>query len=535
MSEFIHYLTFPYLWQGVWFTLALAVMGFTGGAVLGLLLTFMQSTRFGVLTVLARTYTTLYRGTPLVLQLVFVFTVLPRAGITFSPIIAGGVALALNEGAFFSEIFRSAIKAIEPGQIAAGRALGMTPRMIARRVIRPQALRAIVPALGSESIAVMKNSALASVIAVPELTLRTQQLASATFDYFGIYFATAVMYLLLTGILTAIQITTEWSLDLDRGSRTTLVSKFLKRFKETGSTDPVLVAAFSTREPGDNAPADATDILDSAPHQLTHVEPPPRWFGEWVIEGYGIHKSYGENEVLKGIDLKIAAGEVIALLGPSGSGKSTLLRNVNHLDSTSQGSILVNGVPIGFDESGKELRERQVAKQRVDAAIGMVFQQFNLFSHLTVRENVAAPLRWVHGLDRDSANQRADAVLAQVGLEDRATSLPRHLSGGQQQRVGIARAIAPNPRVLLLDEPTSALDPELVSEVLQVIRRLADDDGLTMIIATHQLNFAREVADRVIFMAEGHIVEEGTADQVILSPKSPITRRFVGAMGAAEV
>jgi polar amino acid transport system permease protein len=535
MSEFIHYLTFPYLWQGVWFTLALTVMGFGGGAVLGLVLTFMQSTRFRALTALARMYTTLYRGTPLVLQLVFVFTVLPRVGITFSPIVAGGVALALNEGAFFSEIFRSAIKAIEPGQIAAGRALGMTPVAIARRVIRPQALRAIVPALGSESIAVMKNSALASVIAVPELTLRTQQLASATFDYFGIYFATAVMYLILTGILTAIQVTTEWSLDLDRGSRSPLVSKLLSRFKETGSTDPMLVAALSARDPGDNAPADATDISDGSSHRLTQVDPPPRWFGELAIEGYGIHKAYGPNEVLKGIDLKMKQGEVIALLGPSGSGKSTLLRTINHLESTNQGSILVNGVPIGFDENGNELRERLVAKQRVDAGVGMVFQQFNLFSHLTARENVAAPLRWVHGWSKEEADARADEMLAQVGLTERASALPRHLSGGQQQRVGIARAIAPHPRVLLLDEPTSALDPELVAEVLQVIRRLADGKGLTMIIATHQLNFAREVADRVIFMAEGHIVEEGPPDQVILNPQNPITRRFVGVIDAAEV
>ena len=162
----------------------------------------------------------------------------------------------------------------------------------------------------------------------------------------------------------------------------------------------------------------------------------------------------------------------------------------------------------------------------------MVFQQFNLFSHLTARENIAGPLRWVHGVPAVEANRRALELLARVGLSHRAEALPRHLSGGQQQRVAIARAIAPNPTVLLLDEPTSALDPELVSEVLEVIRRLAIEDGLTMVISTHQLRFARDVADRVVFLSGGKITEEGPAEEIFTRPRHPLTARFLKEMGA---
>jgi polar amino acid transport system permease protein len=527
MTKFFHYLTLPYLLDGVGFTLRLTAMGFAGGMVLGLLLAAMQLTRFQPLTFAARAYTTLYRGTPLILQLVFVFTVLPRVGVTFPPLIAGGVALALNEAVFFAEIFRSAVRGVDPGQTAAGRALGMTPAVLMRRVVAPQAGRASVPALGSEAVATMKNSALASIIAVPELTLRTQQLASATFDYFEIYFATAVMYLVLTGAFTLVQLVIERSVDLDRASHGSLLTRLRSLGARTTS------APADPREPG--PVADRTDVGPTATAGTTQADPPPRSFGEALIEAYGLRKSYGANEVLRGIDLNVRQGEVIALLGPSGSGKSTLLRTINHLEGLDGGSVLVGGTAIGYDERGAGLRERRIAHQRVAAGVGMVFQQFNLFHHMTARENVAGPLRWLHGMTRAEADARADEMLEQVGLTERADALPRHLSGGQQQRVGIARALAPRPRVLLLDEPTSALDPELVAEVLAVIQALARDAGLTMIIATHQLRFAREVADRVVFMAGGVVVEEGPADEVIGNPRHEATRRFVGAMDAAEV
>ncbi len=236
--------------------------------------------------------------------------------------------------------------------------------------------------------------------------------------------------------------------------------------------------------------------------------------------------------MLNGLDMTVRVGEVLALLGPSGSGKSTLLRCINHLEDWDSGTVRVGGRRLGFHDDGKPLSPRAVADERANVGVGMVFQQFNLFSHLTAKENVAGPLRWVHGMTRVDADRRADELLERVGLSHRADALPRHLSGGQQQRVAIARALAPNPSVLLLDEPTSALDPELVNEVLEVIRRLAIDDGLTMIISTHQIRFADEVADRVAFLSRGAIIEEGPAHEVLTSPRHPVTARFLSVMEA---
>jgi polar amino acid transport system permease protein len=233
--------------------------------------------------------------------------------------------------------------------------------------------------------------------------------------------------------------------------------------------------------------------------------------------------------------MTVRVGEVLALLGPSGSGKSTLLRCINHLEDWDSGTVRVGGRQLGFGDEGKPLSPRAIANERASVGVGMVFQQFNLFSHLSAKENVAGPLRWVHGMTRIDADRRAHELLERVGLSHRADALPRHLSGGQQQRVAIARALAPNPSVLLLDEPTSALDPELVNEVLEVIRRLAIDDGLTMIIATHQIRFADEVADRVAFLNGGTIIEEGPAHEVLSNPRHPVTARFLSVMEPDKV
>ncbi|MCU1577774.1 MAG: transporter permease [Leifsonia sp.] len=525
MSEFLHYLTLPYLLQGIVVTLQLTALGFGGGLLLGLLLAAMQLSRFRAISVVARIYTVIYRGTPLILQLVFVFTALPHVGIVFSPLIAGGVALAMNEATFFAEIFRSGVLGVDRGQVLAGQALGMRPDRIMRHVIAPQAGRSIIPALGNEAIAVMKNSALASIIAVPELTLRSGQLASATFAYFGIYFASGVMYLLITGAIAAIQLLLEDAVNLDRTHRPSVVSRLMPwrrpvaSLTEPDSTSPDLWAELDLLpEPGATA---ARVVRPRSDRTLIQIS--------------DLHKSYGRNEVLRGIDLDVREGEVVALLGPSGSGKSTLLRTINHLETTDAGSVLIGGERLGYRDDGRSLPEKVVAEKRAQAGVGMVFQHFNLFAHLTARENVAAPLRWVDGISSEDALERADVLLARVGLADRAEMLPRHLSGGQQQRVAIARALAANPRVLLLDEPTSALDPELVAEVLAVIRSLAHEEGLTMVIATHQLGFARDVADRVVFMAGGVVVEQGPAVEVIGSPQSPAFSRFLHAMTSVGI
>jgi polar amino acid transport system permease protein len=246
-------------------------------------------------------------------------------------------------------------------------------------------------------------------------------------------------------------------------------------------------------------------------------------------------KRYGDHVVFSELDLTVRSGEVIALLGPSGAGKSTLLRCINLLEGWDTGIVRVGGHRLGYSEDGKKLSARALARERANEGVGMVFQQFNLFSHLTALQNVAGPLRWVHGMPAAEADQRARALLERVGLAHRIDALPRHLSGGQQQRVAIARALAPRPTVLLLDEPTSALDPELVGEVLEVVRRLAVEDGLTMIISTHQLRFAKEVADRVIFLSNGTVTEEGPAQDVLTRPRHPLTARFLQVMGAETV
>jgi polar amino acid transport system ATP-binding protein len=246
-----------------------------------------------------------------------------------------------------------------------------------------------------------------------------------------------------------------------------------------------------------------------------------------MVKAEGVHKRFGRLEVLKGIDLEVQPGEVLVMLGPSGSGKSTLLRCINHLEKINAGRLSVDGELVGYRESGgklHELRENEVARKR--AEIGMVFQHFHLFPHMTALENVAlAPIR-VAKLSRDKARERARELLARVGLEDKLGTYPVALSGGQQQRVAIARALAMQPKLMLFDEPTSALDPELVGEVLDAMRRLARD-GMTMIVVTHEMGFAREVADAVVFMDDGVVVESGRPDQVLSNPQHERTRTFL--------
>ncbi len=243
-----------------------------------------------------------------------------------------------------------------------------------------------------------------------------------------------------------------------------------------------------------------------------------------------VRKSFSGTEVLKNICLQIPAGSVTVILGPSGSGKSTLLRCINHLEKLDGGTIRVGEQLIGYRQKGNqlyELKEAEVAEQR--KSIGMVFQQFNLFPHRTVLENVTEAPLLVKKEKKAVVMERAKALLTRVGLEHRIHAWPRELSGGQQQRVAIARALAMNPEVLLFDEPTSALDPELVGEVLQVMKGLTHS-GMTMVVVTHEIGFAREVADQIIFMDQGKVVESGTAQQVLDAPLHQRTRDFLATV-----
>ena len=257
------------------------------------------------------------------------------------------------------------------------------------------------------------------------------------------------------------------------------------------------------------------------------TSPAPSDGSRALVQARAVHKRFGAVEVLKGIDMEVGAGEVVCLLGSSGAGKSTFLRCINHLEPIDAGEIWVDGQPVGFRLKGEilhELSPREVARQRRE--VGMVFQRFNLFAHMTALGNIIEAPMQVLGMSRTQAMQEGRALLASVGLTDKSDVYPAQLSGGQQQRVAIARALAMKPKLMLFDEPTSALDPELVGEVLDVMRRLAAE-GMTMVVVTHEMAFARDVADTVIFMDQGVIAESGPPSQMFTAPKHPRTRQFL--------
>ncbi len=233
-----------------------------------------------------------------------------------------------------------------------------------------------------------------------------------------------------------------------------------------------------------------------------------------------LYKSFGSLEVLKDINLTVEEGEVVVLIGPSGSGKSTLLRCLNRLEESTSGEIVVDG---------NEISDKSINISKVRENIGMVFQQFNLFPHLTVKKNIMMAPVDRKKMTKAEAESRAIELLARVGLSDKADSYPHQLSGGQQQRIAIARALAMNPDIMLFDEPTSALDPEMVGEVLAIMKKLAEE-GMTMVVVTHEMGFARDVADRVLFMSDGSIIEEGTPAEIFTNPKEARTRDFLNSV-----
>lgn len=246
-----------------------------------------------------------------------------------------------------------------------------------------------------------------------------------------------------------------------------------------------------------------------------------------IIQVKNLRKSFGHQEILKGIDLSINKGEVLVVIGPSGSGKSTLLRCVNHLEVPTSGVVYFNGESIGvIEKNGKHVKRKESELDKQRSHIGMVFQSFNLFPHMTVLQNIIeAPIR-AKKMDKDKAIALAKELLAKVGLDEKADAYPRSLSGGQQQRVAIARALAMEPTVMLFDEPTSALDPELVGEVLEVMKDLARE-GMTMMVVTHEMGFAKEVGTEVVFMDHGQIVEKGKPEDVFSHPKEARTQQFL--------
>jgi polar amino acid transport system permease protein len=435
---------------------------------------------------------------------------------------------------------------VNRNQIVAAHSLGMSPVLTLRRIVMPQALRAIVPALGNNAISLLKATSLASVIAVEELTLVAQTFVSQNFLFFPVFGAAATIYLILTTVLSIGQSMLERRYSLDReASSGGVLGRFLG-FRGRSGKGSAVAPADPEPERLDGVPGTATaGTLDpelQQPEAVAAARRAPTGVaeviarqglaevtagGEDFVVCRGVRKSYGDREILRGIDLTVQPGEVVVLMGPSGSGKSTFLRLVNHLEAMDGGEILVEGKHVGYKKVGDTLKPADhLDRARADARIGFVFQHFNLFDHLPVIDNITiAPVN-VYGESPDKARETARGLLADVGLAQHADHLPHRLSGGQQQRVAIARALAITPRLMLFDEPTSALDPELVGEVLSVIRRLADA-GMTMMVVTHEVRFAREVADRVIFMDEGRVVESGPPSEVLDNPREERTRKFL--------
>lgn len=519
IKEFVSYLFSGFLWNGALVAAEITLLAMALGLVLGLALALMRLSRLRAVRALAWIYIWVMRGTPQLLQLVFIFDALPALGLRLDSMTTAVIGFGLNQAAFSAENIRGGILSVNRTQAIAASSLGMGPVLTLRRIVLPQAMRTILPSIFNDVISMLKLTSIGSIIFVSELTFRAQQVVGQNFRFFTVFAATGAIYLLMTSVIALLQAAVERRFDLDRKPAPG-VAALLRRVIGVESA-----VGRPTRASG---PAQHAEIPE--PHWIASLIAAPKAGqsrGEPLIICRNVQKSYDGREVLAGVDLTVKRGEVVVLLGPSGSGKSTFLRMINHLESVDWGEITVEGRHVGYDRVPGGLRpSRHLAKARADAGISMVFQSFNLFAHLTAVENVMeAPVR-VHGADAAEARATAQRLLAGVGLGRHADHLPHRLSGGQQQRVAIARALAVAPKVMLFDEPTSALDPELVGEVLSVIRKLAGA-GMTMIVVTHEIRFARDVADRIVFMDGGRVVEEGPPSQVIDAPREERTRRFL--------
>jgi len=510
LMEVLSYVCSGFLLDGALTAIEIAALAMVGGMILGLMLALMRLSRLAPVRGAAWCYIWFIRGTPVILQLVFLYDALPLFGIKLDSFTTAVVGFMLNEAAFSAEIIRGGILSVDRRQSLAAASFGMGRFLTLWRIILPQAMRAILPSMANQTISMIKGTSIASVIFVNELTFRSQQIVGQNFKFFTVFAAAGIIYLIMTSAVAVAQFYLERHFDPEAAHRS------------RGGAGP---ADRSVRDGGTGAAAvPPTAWMDTLQGEQADGSSPDEPF----VICRNVQKSYGDKEILRGIDLTVRRGEVVVLMGPSGSGKSTLLRLVNHLETLDWGEITVGGKYVGYKKAiGDALKPiRNIAKARADARIGMVFQHFNLFDHLTALENIMEAPIHVHGESTEKMRVLAMDLLRAVGLVSHADHFPHRLSGGQQQRVAIARALAISPRLMLFDEPTSALDPELVGEVLAVIRRLAEA-GMTMIVVTHEVRFAREVADRVIFMDEGHIVEQGPPETVLDHPKHERTQRFL--------
>ncbi|RQS36148.1 ATP-binding cassette domain-containing protein [Burkholderia sp. Bp8992] len=523
----------PPVLSGLARTLVLTLLGAVFGFALGAFVALARLSRSRLLSASAWTFVWLFRSIPLIVLLLILNNLgylyeHVRLGVPFtdivwfeapttdliSPFLAAVLGLTLNHAAFSAEVIRGGILAVDQGQLEAAAALGLPRGRQTTRIVLPQAMRAILPTAFNDLITLAKGTSMVYVLAMPELFYTVQVIYRRNLEVIPLLMVATVWYLIILTVLSAIQVQVErhYARGALRNPPPSVLTFALVRIG-------ALWRRAASRRAASIARADSDALADAA------TSAAPRTGGEVAV--HGVSKQFGMQRVLDNVSFVAPRGSVTVIVGPSGSGKSTLLRTINHLERVDDGYIDIDGELIGYRRDGDvlhELKERDVLKRRT--AVGMVFQNFNLFPHLTVLENlIEAPVA-VGGVTRDAAERTARTLLARVGLADKADAYPRQLSGGQQQRVAIARALALRPKVLLFDEPTSALDPELVNEVLDVIKELARS-GTTLVIVTHEIGFAREVADTVLFMEQGRIVEAGPPAVVLDAPSHPRTRAFL--------
>jgi polar amino acid transport system permease protein len=501
--------------EGLGRTLLLTALGAMFGFLIGGALAFARVSRSPLLAALSWTYIWLFRSIPLIVLLLIlnnlgylyetIWIGVPFTSITFfsynttrliTPFDAAVLGLTLNQAAFAAEIIRGGLLSVDQGQHEAAAALGLSKWRQTFRIVLPQAMRSILPTAFNDIIGMAKGTSNVYIVAIPELFYTVQVIFHRNLEVIPLLMVATAWYLIILTVLSAVQFQVE-------------------RHFAKGALRHTRAPIRALRSPEIVAPALAS---------------PENWAsarGRGAnVSIHAVSKSFGQLKVLDRVSLEAPAGSVTVIIGQSGSGKSTLLRTINHLESVDEGFVAVDEEMIGYrrvEDRLYELAERDILAQRV--GVGMVFQGFNLFPHLTALENVVeAPL--AHGASRPQAIADARELLARVGLADKADVYPRQLSGGQQQRVAIARALALKPKVLLFDEPTSALDPELVNEVLDVIKQLARS-GVTLLIVTHEIGFAREVADTIVFIDGGRILESGPPAKILGSAEHPRVREFL--------
>lgn len=532
-------------------TILLTILATIAGSLLGTCLALARVSKSPLLSGLSWSYIWLLRSVPLIVLLLIlnnlgylyesvrltnplngeILVNYPMVSL-LTPFLAAFIGLTLNQSAFFAEIVRGGILSVDNGQHEAAASLGLSKKRQVLRIVLPQAMRTILPTGFNEIIGLAKGTSMVYVLALPELFYTVQVIYRRNLEVIPLLMVATVWYLVIMTVLSIVQYYIE-SIYAKGAVRNPSELAFSRIERGLGN--------LARHFPFFKTPSAAKDKLTSSDQieDLAEGEVPsldecqhPAFGNLYSGEGaevnvHNVSKYFGSNKVLDNVSLRVPAGSVTVILGPSGSGKSTLLRTINHLERVDSGFIDVDGELIGYRREQNtlyELKEKDILKQR--AEIAMVFQNFNLFPHLTVLENIIEAPTQVKHTPYKTAVQEALDLLERVGLKDKAGVYPQQLSGGQQQRVAIARALALRPKVLLFDEPTSALDPELVGEVLDVIKELARS-GSTLIVVTHEIGFARDVADTIVFMEHGKINEIGTPDEVFNHTKQARTKAFL--------